>query len=132
MLSSPLILVVENEAKPTTSLRNDLEQPGFRVEEATDGKTALVRIAETKPDLILLSWVLPRMSCIAVCRRIRRDLTDVVPIIVVGTRSDDRNTVEILNAGADAYITWPFNTGILLARMVALLCRAGTTMPKPR
>ena len=68
----PTILVVEDEAALLALLRYNLERQGFHVEEATDGQEALLRIAEAKPDLVLLDWMLPAMSGIEVCRQIRR------------------------------------------------------------
>ncbi len=70
--AKPTILVVEDEAPLLTLLRYNLEKQGFRVEEAADGQEALLRVAETRPDLILLDWMLPSLSGIEVCRQIRR------------------------------------------------------------
>ena len=122
----PLVLVVEDEAALATMLRYNLEKQGFRVDEAGDGQEALTRISEAPPDLVLLDWMLPVMSGIEVCRQIRRrsDTRDL-PVIMVTARSDDQDAVRGLNTGADDYITKPFNMEALLARMRALLRRAG-------
>ncbi len=72
--AKPTILVVEDEAPLMTLLRYNLEKQGFRVEEAADGQEALLRVAEARPDLILLDWMLPALSGIEVCRQLRRSL----------------------------------------------------------
>ncbi len=124
--SKPYVLVVEDEAALATMLRYNLEKQGFRVEEAVDGQEALTRIAETVPDIVLLDWMLPVMSGIEVCRQIRRrPATRDLPVIMVTARTEDQDAVRGLNTGADDYITKPFNMEALLARMRALLRRAG-------
>ncbi len=127
----PLVLVVEDEAALATMLRYNLEKQGFRVDEAGDGQEALTRISEAPPDLVLLDWMLPVMSGIEVCRQIRRrqDTRDL-PVIMVTARTDDQDAVRGLNTGADDYITKPFNMEALLARMRALLRRAGGVSAK--
>ena len=124
--SKPYVLVVEDEAALATMLRYNLEKQGFRVEEAVDGQEALTRIAEAVPDIVLLDWMLPVMSGIEVCRQIRRrPATRDLPVIMVTARTEDQDAVRGLNTGADAYSTKPFNMDALLARMRALLRRAG-------
>ena len=125
-LSKPCVLVVEDEAALATMLRYNLEKQGFRVEEAVDGQEALTRISEGPPDIVLLDWMLPVMSGIEVCRQIRRrPATRDLPVIMVTARTEDQDAVRGLNTGADDYITKPFNMDALLARMRALLRRAG-------
>lgn len=132
-LSKPLVLVVEDEAALATMLRYNLEKQGFRVEEAVDGEEALTRIEEVKPDLVLLDWMLPVMSGIEVCRQIRRrSTTRDLPVIMVTARTEDQDVVRGLNTGADDYVTKPFSMDGLLARMRALLRRAGTLPTKGR
>ncbi len=127
----PLVLVVEDEAALATMLRYNLEKQGFRVEEAADGQEALMRIAEMRPDLVLLDWMLPALSGIEVCRQIRRrPQTRDLPVIMVTARSEDQDAVRGLNTGADDYITKPFNIEFLLARMRALLRRTGAVPAK--
>lgn len=124
--TKPLVLVVEDEAALATMLRYNLEKQGFRVDEAVDGQEALTRISETKPDIVLLDWMLPVMSGIEVCRQIRRSpQTRDLPVIMVTARTEDQDSVRGLNTGADDYITKPFNMEALLARMRALLRRSG-------
>jgi len=124
--TKPYVLVVEDEAALATMLRYNLEKQGFRVEEAVDGQEALTRITEAVPDIVLLDWMLPVMSGIEVCRQIRRrPATRDLPVIMVTARTEDQDAVRGLNTGADDYITKPFNMDALLARMRALLRRAG-------
>ena len=125
-LAKPYVLVVDDEAALATMLRYNLEKQGFRVEEAVDGQEALTRISEAAPDIVLLDWMLPVMSGIEVCRQIRRrPATRDLPVIMVTARTEDQDAVRGLNTGADDYITKPFNMDALLARMRALLRRAG-------
>jgi two-component system phosphate regulon response regulator PhoB len=130
-MSRPLVLVVEDEAALATMLRYNLETQGFRVEEAADGQEAMTRLAEARPDLVLLDWMLPVMSGLEVCRQLRRrSETRDVPVIMVTARTDDQDAVRGLNTGADDYITKPFGMDALLARMRALLRRANAVPAK--
>jgi two-component system phosphate regulon response regulator PhoB len=132
-LAKPIILVVEDEAPLLTLLRYNLEKQGFRVEEAADGQEALMRVAEAKPDLILLDWMLPALSGLEVCRQIRRrPATRDLPIIMVTARTEDQDAVRALDTGADDYIAKPFAMEALLARIRALLRRSGTVPVKGR
>ena len=130
-MAKPVILVVEDEAPLLTLLRYNLEKQGFRVEEATDGQEALLRVSEAKPDLVLLDWMLPSLSGIEVCRQIRRrPATRDLPVIMVTARTEDQDAVRALDIGADDYITKPFAVEALLARIRALLRRSGTVATK--
>ena len=132
-LAKPTILVVEDEAPLLTLLRYNLEKQGFRVEEAADGQEALLRVAEAKPDLILLDWMLPALSGLEVCRQIRRrPATRDLPIIMVTARTEDQDAVRALDTGADDYIAKPFAMDALLARIRALLRRSGSAPAKGR
>ncbi|GIX10890.1 phosphate regulon transcriptional regulator PhoB [Elioraea sp.] len=127
----PLILIVEDEAPLVTMLRYNLERQGFRVDEAADGQEAITKIAEARPDLVLLDWMLPAMSGIEVCRQIRRRPgTRDLPIIMVTARTEEADSVRGLNTGADDYITKPFSIDLLLARIRALLRRSGAPPAK--
>ena len=129
--TKPLVMVVEDDAAIATLLRYNLEKSGYRVEEAVDGQEAVTRIAETKPDLVLLDWMLPTMSGIEVCRQIRRrPETRELPVIMVTARAEDQDAVRGLNTGADDYITKPFSVEALLARVRALLRRSNTIVAK--
>ena len=126
-LRKPLVLVVEDDAAIAILLRYNLEKQGYRVAEAADGQEALSLIQEQPPDLVLLDWMLPSLSGIEVCRQIRRKPeTRGLPVIMVTARTEDQDAVRGLNIGADDYITKPFNNDALLARIRALLRRAGT------
>jgi len=130
-MAKPTILIVEDEAPLLTLLRYNLEKQGFRVEEATDGQEALLRVAENKPDLVLLDWMLPTLSGIEVCRQIRRrPATRDLPVIMVTARTEDQDAVRALDIGADDYITKPFAVEALLARIRALLRRSGSVPTK--
>jgi len=132
-LAKPTILIVEDEAPLLTLLRYNLEKQGFRVEEAADGQEALLRVAETKPDLIVLDWMLPSLSGLEVCRQIRRrPKTCALPIIMVTARTEDQDAVRALDTGADDYIAKPFAMEALLARIRALLRRSGAVPVKGR
>lgn len=125
------VLVVEDEAALATMLRYNLEKQGYDVDEAADGQEALSRIAEARPDLVLLDWMLPNFSGLEVCRQIRRrPETRDLPVIMVTARAEDQDAVRALNTGADDYITKPFSVEALLARVRALLRRANTVADK--
>jgi two-component system phosphate regulon response regulator PhoB len=129
--NKPLVLIVEDEAALMTMLRYNLEKQGFRVEEAGDGEEALTRINELKPDMVLLDWMLPHLSGIEVCRQIRRrPATRELPVIMITARSEDQDAVRGLNTGADDYVTKPFSTEALVARMRALMRRSNTVPAK--
>jgi two-component system phosphate regulon response regulator PhoB len=121
----PHVLIVEDEAALVTLLRYNLEQEGFEVSEATDGEEALLRIAEEKPDAVLLDWMLPIVSGIEVCRQLRRaPSTRSLPIIMLTARGEEGDRVRGLNSGADDYIVKPFSPGELVARLRAVIRRA--------
>lgn len=116
------ILVVDDEPQIRRTLRAALSGRGFRFEEAASGELALDLVREAKPDVVLLDMNLPGMSGIEVCRAIR-DISDVA-IIALTVRSGERDKVQMLDAGADDYITKPFSSPELLARIRAVLRRA--------
>lgn len=121
----PLVLIVEDEAALVTLLRYNLERGGFRVAEATNGEEALVLVEEETPAVILLDWMLPLMSGIEVCRRMRRmRALNQVPIIMLTARGEEGDKVRGLESGADDYVTKPFSPAELIARIRAVLRRA--------
>jgi two-component system phosphate regulon response regulator PhoB len=129
--NKPYVLIVEDEAPLVTLLRYNLEKQGFRVEDAGDGGEALTRITEAPPDLLLLDWMLPTMSGIELCRQLRRrPATRTLPIIMLTARAEDQDAVRGLDTGADDYITKPFSTEALIARIRALLRRSGSVPQK--
>ena len=124
MISKPTILVAEDEGALITLLRYNLEREGYRVLEAQDGEEALLVAAEEKPDLVLLDWMLPQLSGIEVCRRLRgRQETRNVPIIMLTARGEETDRIRGLDTGADDYMTKPFAMTELLARLRAVLRR---------
>ena len=119
------ILVVEDEESLNTLLRYNLEAEGFEVDVAVRGDDADIRLREQPPDLILLDWMLPGLSGIELCRRIRaRRESERLPIIMLTARGEEGDRVRGLGTGADDYIVKPFSVPELLARVRALLRRA--------
>jgi two-component system phosphate regulon response regulator PhoB len=124
-MTGPVVLIVEDEAPLVTLLRYNLEKEGFAVAEAADGEEALLRIAEQKPDAVLLDWMLPLLSGIEVCRQIRRaPATRSLPVIMLTARGEEGDRVRGLNSGADDYVVKPFSLGELVARLRAVIRRA--------
>ena len=121
-MSSPTILVVEDEISFVEALTIGLKREGFRVEVASDGFEALDRFDIVKPDLVLLDVMLPRVSGIDVCRQLRK--RSQVPIIMVTAKGAEIDTVVGLEVGADDYVTKPYRLRELVARMRAVLRRA--------
>jgi two-component system phosphate regulon response regulator PhoB len=123
-MSKPSILVAEDEGALVTLLRYNLEREGYRVLEARDGEEALLVAAEEQPDLVVLDWMLPQLSGIEVCRRLRsRQETRNVPIIMLTARGEESDRIRGLDTGADDYLTKPFSMTELLARLRAVLRR---------
>lgn len=122
----PLIQIVEDEIDLVTLLQYNLEREGFRVMVATNGDDALLQVKENLPALILLDWMLPQQSGIEICRQLRRNpRTRDVPIIMLTARGEEGDKIRGLNAGADDYLTKPFSVSELVARIRAVLRRAG-------
>ncbi len=121
----PLVLVVEDEAALVTLLRYNLEAAGYEVATAQDGDEAMMLIAERRPDLIVLDWMLPSISGLEVCRQVRRKpATRDVPVILLTARTEEADRVRGLDSGADDYIPKPFSPAELIARIRAVLRRA--------
>src|SRR5215470_14049461 len=124
-MTKPTVLIVEDEAPLVTMLRYNLEREGFQVCEAGDGEEALVQIAERRPDLVLLDWMLPLVSGIEVCRRIRRaSETRSLPVVILTARGEEADRVRGLDSGADDYVVKPFSPSELVARLRAVMRRA--------
>lgn len=118
------ILIVEDEVGLVELLRYNLEQAGYGVRAAYDGEEAMTALAEDPPDIILLDWMLPMVSGIEVCRRIRRKPeTANIPVIMLTARGEEVDRIRGLDSGADDYITKPFSPTELLARIRAVLRR---------
>ena len=121
---TPYVLVVEDEDALSTLLHYNLEKEGYRVSLAADGEEALTQIDEQLPDLIVLDWMLPKVSGIEVCRRLRgRSETRNVPIIMLTARGEETDRIRGLDTGADDYIVKPFSMVELTARIRAVLRR---------
>jgi two-component system, OmpR family, phosphate regulon response regulator PhoB len=124
-LSKPRVLVVEDEAPLVALLRYNLEKEGFVVDEATNGEEALAKIAEQKPDVVLLDWMLPLVSGLEVCRQLRRaPATRGIPVIMLTARGEEGDRVRGLDSGADDYVVKPFSPTELVARLRAVMRRA--------
>ena len=119
------IMIVEDEEPLTLLLRYNLEAEGYAVDTAARGDEAEVKLKEAAPDLVVLDWMLPGMSGIELCRRLRaRPETERLPIIMLTARGEESERIRGLATGADDYIVKPFSVPELLARIRALLRRA--------
>src|SRR5687767_10097190 len=104
------ILIVEDEDSLATLLRYNLKTAGYAVETVTCGDDAELRIAEEPPDLVLLDWMLPGVSGVELCRRLRaRKSTERLPVIMLTARGEEADRVRGLATGADDYVTKPFS-----------------------
>lgn len=118
------ILIVEDEEALATLLEYNLGKENFEVALAGDGEEALLKIDERAPDLVILDWMLPKVSGIEVCRRIRsKPETRNLPVIMLTARSEEADRIRGLDTGADDYLTKPFSTNELIARVRAVLRR---------
>jgi two-component system phosphate regulon response regulator PhoB len=125
MKPEPHVLVVEDETALATLLRYNLEREGYRVFTAHDGEEALILAEEAKPDLVVLDWMLPELSGIEVCRRMRaRGNMRNVPIVMLTARGEETDRIRGLDTGVDDYIVKPFSMQELLARLRAVMRRA--------
>ncbi len=115
------VLVVDDEPQITRVLRTVLTSQGYQVRTAGEGETALSNFVEWHPELVITDLFMPRMNGLELCRRIRAVST--VPIIVLSVKGEERTKVEALDLGADDYVTKPFGTDELLARVRAALRR---------
>lgn len=121
---APRILIVEDEECLLEVLRYNFEKAGYIVEAIANGDRADARLKEAVPDLVLLDWVLPGLSGIELCRRLRRSpVSKTLPVIMLTARSEEADKVSGLQMGADDYVTKPFSVNELLARAAALLRR---------
>jgi DNA-binding response OmpR family regulator len=116
------ILVVEDEAKLAQFIELELKYEGYEVKVATDGLSGLTTAREANPDLIVLDWMLPGISGLEICRRLR-DTGNKVPVILLTAKDDVCDRVAGLDAGADDYMVKPFSVEELLARVRAHLRR---------
>ncbi|HEY5717233.1 MAG TPA: phosphate regulon transcriptional regulator PhoB [Motiliproteus sp.] len=123
-MSGKRVLIVDDEAPIREMLSLALEMAGYECQEAESAQAAHALIVDTRPDLILLDWMMPGTSGIELARRLKRDdLTSAIPIIMLTAKGDEDNKVLGLEAGADDYITKPFSPRELVARLKAVLRR---------
>ena len=121
---TPQVLVVEDEDALSALLQYNLDKEGYAVTVAGDGEEALVLIDEQQPDLIVLDWMLPKVSGVEVCRRLRaRPETRNLPIIMLTARGEESDRIRGLDTGADDYVVKPFSMSELAARIRAVLRR---------
>jgi two-component system phosphate regulon response regulator PhoB len=122
---APRILVVEDEAALSLLLAYNLEAEGYVVERVERGDEAELRLEEAAPDLVILDWMLPGVSGLEICRRLRaREATRTLPVIMLTARGEEGERVRGLSVGADDYVVKPFSVPELMARVRALLRRA--------
>ena len=120
----PSVLVVEDESAQREVLKYNLEAEGFAVLMAEDGEEALSMVREQEPDLIVLDWMLPKVSGIEVCRQVKADpATRNIPIIMLSARSEEVDRVRGLETGADDYVVKPYSVVELMARLRTQLRR---------
>lgn len=120
----PRIAVVEDEEALGVLLRYNLESEGYEVDHITRGDEAEIRLRERVPDLLILDWMVPGVSGIELCRRLRqRPETERLPIIMLTARGEESERVRGLATGADDYVVKPFSTPELMARIKAMLRR---------
>ena len=123
-VDQPKILVVEDEPSQREVLAYNLKAEGFLVISADDGEDALFLVEEEEPDLILMDWMMPNLSGIEVCRRLKSsNKTRAIPIIMVSARSEEMDKVRGLEIGADDYLVKPYSVIELIARLRTQLRR---------
>ena len=122
---TPLVLIVDDDPNIREILRIALERQGFRTEEAPDGAAALTAAAKLAPDLIVLDIGLPELDGLEVCRQLRR--TAETPVLFLSARDEEIDRIVGLELGADDYVTKPFSPRELVARVKAIIKRAGAS-----
>ncbi len=124
MTQQPHVLIVEDEAAQREVLAYNLEAEGFRVTRAENGEEGLLCVEEDTPDVIVLDWMMPHLSGIEVCRRIKiKPQTRGIPIIMLSARSEEIDKVRGLETGADDYVVKPYSVSELMARVRSQLRR---------
>ena len=118
------MLIVEDEEALLDLLKFNFNKEGYKIDTATDGETALEKILYNPPDIIILDWMLPKLSGIELCRRIRKNKEHKnIPIIMLTAKGEEEDKLRGLETGADDYITKPFSVNELVARVKAVLRR---------
>ncbi|MFK4825059.1 phosphate regulon transcriptional regulator PhoB [Paenochrobactrum sp. BZR 588] len=129
MSHAPKIAVVEDEEALSVLLRYNLEAEGYQVTTIMRGDEAEIALREDVPDMLILDWMLPGVSGIELCRRLRqRAETERLPIIMLTARGEESERVRGLAVGADDYVVKPFSTPELIARVKAMLRRANPSL----
>ena len=123
------ILVVDDEPQITRVLRTTLTAKGYEIRVANDGEMALEIMKDWSPNLVITDLMMPNMDGVQLCKRIRA--MSEIPIIVLSVRGEERNKIQALDAGADDYITKPFSSGELQARVRAALRRSPQSRQVP-
>jgi two-component system, OmpR family, phosphate regulon response regulator PhoB len=122
--AQPKVLLVEDEPAQRTVLAYNLEAEGFEVTQADNGEDAMVLVDEEEPDIIILDWMMPKVSGIEVCRRLKmRPDTRGIPIIMLSARAEEVDRIRGLETGADDYVIKPYSVLELMARARAQLRR---------
>ncbi len=118
------ILIVEDDKELSKIMQLELSHEGFETTTAEDGRSALEKLQSEQPDLVLLDVMLPRLSGLEVLRKIRNEIDEDLPVILVTARGETIDKVDGLNSGADDYLSKPFKIEEMLARMNAVLRRS--------
>ena len=131
-MSDPTILIVDDEPAIRDMIGITLDLAGFNSMSAETAHQAHVAIVDSRPDLVLLDWMLPGGSGIELARRLKRDeLTSTLPIIMLTAKTSEDNKVQGLDVGVDDYVTKPFSPRELVARIKAVLRRSSGNQPRP-
>jgi two-component system phosphate regulon response regulator PhoB len=131
-MMQPKVLIVEDEAPVRQMIAFSLNRAGFEVDEAPDSATARIRIADNRPDLVLIDWMLPDSSGLELTRALKRDKeTKDLAIIMLTARAEEQSKISGLDSGADDYVTKPFSARELLARINAVLRRSSAVSAEP-
>ncbi len=129
MTGKTVVLIAEDEVSQAEVLKYNLEAAGFEVRLSINGADALSQIEENRPDFLVLDWMLPEVSGIEICRRLRRiDENKDLPIIMVTARGEEEDRIRALEVGADDYMVKPYSPGELVARINAVLRRTSPSL----
>lgn len=129
----PSVLIVEDEQAQAEMLRYNFDRAGFEVALSGDGEEALMAVEERPPDLVLLDWMLPGMSGVTFCQRLRaRAETRAIPIIMLTARGEESDRVRGFDSGVDDYVVKPFSPTELIARVRAVLRRTRPSLGEER
>ena len=124
-LSQPTVLIVEDETSQVELLKFNFEKSGYNPLVAMDGEEGLLQAEEHTPDLIILDWMLPELSGIEVCRRLKRnETTRAIPILMLTARGEESDKIRGLDTGADDFVVKPYSVKELLARARAMIRRS--------